>query len=408
VGTVQTVRAVNSLAADWALAAPANGDGTVFMPAGVWPLLAFLAAGANAPVRAELEDALRMPVAEATEHARGLLATLRGRPGIGAALGLWASDSLLPDPRWLAELPEHVHGSLTGDPATDRARLDDWAARSTDGLIDSMPITPDEETRLILAAALTVRTEWLRPFSRAWYEATDGPWAGRQVGYLGRLTSLLDRVAVAETPAGPVTELRVHGRDNIDVHLLLGEEGALPGQVLAAGVGILAGAHRRVTADLLQDGRPGPGVRIGWVRSYRRDPELHAVIPEFTVNADHDLLAAPDLFGLALAADGGDGRLPGLGGPEPLFVAAAAQAATATFGPRGFRAASVTAFSVAVGGSASLPPYRVRQVTAAFDRPFGFLAVERCSRLVLAAGWVTDPDEPSREEDEEDGEDLDW
>jgi hypothetical protein len=36
-------------------------------------------------------------------------------------------------------------------------------------------------------------------------------------------------------------------------------------------------------------------------------------------------------------------------------------------------------------------------VRAVFDRPFGFLAVHRETRLVLAAGWVTDP-EPYREE----------
>ncbi|MGW2672757.1 hypothetical protein ACWC5F_32580 [Streptomyces sp. NPDC001272] len=36
-------------------------------------------------------------------------------------------------------------------------------------------------------------------------------------------------------------------------------------------------------------------------------------------------------------------------------------------------------------------------VHAAFNRPFGFLAAHRLSRLVLAAGWVTDP-QPYRED----------
>jgi hypothetical protein len=40
-------------------------------------------------------------------------------------------------------------------------------------------------------------------------------------------------------------------------------------------------------------------------------------------------------------------------------------------------------------------------IEATFDRPFGFLALHRHTRLVLAAGWVTDP-EPFRE-DEYDG-----
>jgi serine protease inhibitor len=37
-------------------------------------------------------------------------------------------------------------------------------------------------------------------------------------------------------------------------------------------------------------------------------------------------------------------------------------------------------------------------VQAVFDRPFGFLAVHRHSRLVLMAGWVTDP-EPYPDDD---------
>jgi hypothetical protein len=46
---------------------------------------------------------------------------------------------------------------------------------------------------------------------------------------------------------------------------------------------------------------------------------------------------------------------------------------------------------VAAGG---LPryPYETTVVRAVFDRPFGFLAVHRETRLVLAAGWVTEPE----------------
>ncbi|WP_342786964.1 hypothetical protein [Streptomyces tailanensis] len=44
------------------------------------------------------------------------------------------------------------------------------------------------------------------------------------------------------------------------------------------------------------------------------------------------------------------------------------------------------------------PQYETLRVHATFGRPFGFLAVHRDTRLVLAAGWVTDP-EPFREDD---------
>lgn len=43
-------------------------------------------------------------------------------------------------------------------------------------------------------------------------------------------------------------------------------------------------------------------------------------------------------------------------------------------------------------GAARVPSHRVRQAEFEVDRPFGFLAVDRESGLVLFAGWVTDPD----------------
>ncbi|MFE7527301.1 hypothetical protein ACFU7Y_16490 [Kitasatospora sp. NPDC057542] len=112
----------------------------------------------------------------------------------------------------------------------------------------------------------------------------------------------------------------------------------------------------------------------------------------FTITARHDLLEVPELFGLRTATDRTRGHFPGISA-EPLAVGAAAQTVTATFGARGFRSASVTALSVA-GAGAGLPRYRyrVRRISARFDRPFGFLAVHRTSRLVLNAGWITEPD----------------
>ncbi|MGW3015317.1 hypothetical protein [Streptomyces longwoodensis] len=62
----------------------------------------------------------------------------------------------------------------------------------------------------------------------------------------------------------------------------------------------------------------------------------------------------------------------------------------ARFGARGFEAAAVTAFDMAGGGMPDLRHVTTR-ISAVFDRPFGFLALHRHTRLVLAAGWVTDP-----------------
>lgn len=56
----------------------------------------------------------------------------------------------------------------------------------------------------------------------------------------------------------------------------------------------------------------------------------------------------------------------------------------------------MTAFGAAGAGMPALR-HVTTTVNATFDRPFGFLALHRTSRLVLAAGWVTDP-EPFRED----------
>ncbi|MFG2830301.1 hypothetical protein ACGFWI_23015 [Streptomyces sp. NPDC048434] len=76
---------------------------------------------------------------------------------------------------------------------------------------------------------------------------------------------------------------------------------------------------------------------------------------------------------------------------QPLAVSDARQTATAAFGALGFRAAAVTVMPVPMGSVPPPPPYRAQQISARYDRPFGFLAVHRASGLVLVAGWVTEP-----------------
>ncbi|GAA5022491.1 hypothetical protein GCM10025734_78740 [Kitasatospora paranensis] len=363
----------------------------MFTAAGLWPLLAALADGADGTARRELADAVGVPAEGAAGHARELIAALRRLPGVGAAIGLWTKPGLPVSASWTARLPADVHEVLATDGA--QARLDAWAARHSNGLVESFPLEVTEDTQLVLASALAVRTEWLRPFVPSVLCPEAGPWAERAIAALYRRTALLDRLAVADTPAGPVSELRVLGTGGIDVHLLLGEETAAPGQVLSAGLGLLARRHPRVTGDLLPYGTPGPGVTVSRSLAYRPEQWLDVVTPRFTVAAGHDLLRSPRTFGLVAASCPDRGHFPGIAGDFPLAVEAAAQNATASFSARGFRAAAISAIAVAAGGIPPKPPYRVREVEFRVDRPFGFLAVHRTSRLVLAAGWVERPDE---------------
>jgi hypothetical protein len=302
--------------------------------------------------------------------------------------------------RWEAGLPAGAHGVLSGDPAADKDALDAWAAKRTGGLIERMPVPLSEDTEMVLASALALRTQWLRPFREWPWMPEAGPWCGRELLGLRRASTSLDRVGVADTPAGHVTELKVLGKSAIDVHLLLGEEGMTPGQVLAAGVGILARRHPVVPGYRLPYGEVGPGVHV--VKERRTTPEpptLEVTTVAYDVRTGHDLGDHHEVFGLTTAMLGRHpGHFPGIS-DQPLYVASAKQSAMARFGARGFEAAAVTAFGMAGAG---LP--RLRWVTttveATFDRPFGFLALHRHSRLVLAAGWVTDP-EPYPEDPED-------
>ncbi|MEV6753728.1 serpin family protein [Streptomyces sp. NPDC051214] len=392
-----TVRAVNRLTARWADTAPAH-SGTVFSAAGVWPLLAFLAAGAHGEARSELTEAVGLPADHAAGAGRHMLASVDAMRGVDAAIGLWTKRTLELREQWSADLPLAALGVLTGDSRADAAALDAWASKRTGGQIDRMPLRPDDDAEFVLASALALRTEWFRPFTEGALWPESGPWSGRELASLYRTTSLLDRVGVAETPAGPVTELKVIGDTGVDVHLLLGEERMSPGQVLGAGVDILARTRAVLPGPRLPYGDVGPGLSVRKVRCTRPMPSaLNVTTVPFTLSARHDLLAHSPLFGLTTATtDTADGHFSGIS-PLPLTVRKGAQAATATFGALGFRAAAVTAFEACASG---IPEerYLTTDVDAVFDRPFGFLAVHRTSRLVLAAGWVADP-EPFREDE---------
>ncbi|ARF52827.1 serpin family protein [Streptomyces gilvosporeus] len=382
-----TVRAVNGLTARWA---GASEGGTVFSAAGVWPLLAHLADGAEGAARAELAEALGLSAGQAAGAARELLAAMGAMRGLDTALGLWAKRTLELREEWEAGLPADAHGVLTGDSVADHRALDAWTVKRTGGLIDRMPVTLTEDTQMVLASALAMRTQWLSPFHEVELETAYEPWATEPRLGLRRSSAVLDRVGVAETPGGYVTELKVLGNNALDVHLLLGEEDMKPGRVLGAGVDILAGRCALIPGPRLPYGNVGPGLRVEKVRCTRPEPpSLEVTTAAYNMNASHDLLKLHRLFGLTTARDTSRGHFPGIS-DFPLAIGSAEQNTMAKFGALGFEAAAVTAFGAVAGGMPDLR-YVTTRISAAFDRPFGFLALHRHTRLVLTAGWVTDP-----------------
>ncbi|MFJ9628495.1 serpin family protein [Streptomyces sp. NPDC101175] len=379
---------MNRLTAGWADTAT---GGTVFSAAGVWPLLAFLADGAHGAARAELADAVGLPAEQAAAGARELLAAMGSMPGLRSALGLWTGREQAVREEWRSGLPADTHGVLTDElPAGQRA-LDAWAAERTDGLIERLPVQLDPGVGMVLASAFALRTEWPRPFEELPLMPEAGPWQGRRLAGLRRTGVRLDRAGVAGGPYGYVTELKVPGDHGIDVHLLLGEERMTPGQVLGTGLAALARRIAVVPSGQLPYGEVGPGLRIGQQPcATPRQPELSVTTVAYDVTARHDLLDRPGLFGLTTAMDTAAGHFPGIS-PAPLAVGRAGQSAVARFGALGFRAGAATAVAPAPAGARPDLSFTTTVVTARFDRPFGFLAVQRASRLVLTAGWVTEP-----------------
>lgn len=371
------VGAVNALTARWARetlgAGPAGA--TVLSAAGVWPLLALLAAGAAGPARTELEQAVGTDATTAAAASGRLLARLDAMDGVDTAVGLWTRSSLPLAPGWLPLLPAGAHGHFSGDTETDRKTLDTWAAERTHGMVPRMPVSVDRNTLLLLANALALRTDWAEPFQ------------DHHTGTLFRSSPHLDMAGVATTPFGPLTMAKVNGTNGIEVHLLLGPDHVAPGEVIAAGVAALGGTYPVLPGNLLPYGHPGPGVVVEDVTSFDPAPALDLTTVPFTVAAEHDLLDRAALFGLATARDSGTGHFPGISA-QPLAVGAAKQAATATFSAKGFRAAAVTAVSL-IAGSAPGQAQQARRVRVGFLRPFGFLAVHRLFPAVLVAGWVT-------------------
>ncbi|MEU4126222.1 serpin family protein [Streptomyces virginiae] len=391
--THSTVRAVNHLTARWAARAASGGGGTVLTAAGVWPLLALLADGSAGPARDELAQALGIPAEDAAAAARELLAALDGVRGLRAATGLWAAADLPLEEGWSAKLPPGSRGTLTGDLEGDGKVLDGWASDRTGGLIERMPVTLRPDTRLVLASALALTLKWAEPFREFPGHVSDGPWAGRSLRQLVRTTSSLAPVRVAEGPAGPVTILAVTGAEDMDmdVHLLLGGPAAPAAEVLATGIAATRGALPSVGGDALPDGSPGPGLGIATVDAFSPQPRLCVTTVAFSLSAEHDLLEDAALFGLLTATDSDYGHFPGIS-TSPLAISSARQSAMARFHAAGFEAAAVTAIAARPGGAARQPGHRARRAEVRFDRPFGFQAVHRASGLVLAAGWVTDPD----------------
>jgi hypothetical protein len=369
------VRATNELTARWC--SRLGGGDFALSGAGLWPLLALLASAGDESAGAELAAALGRPADSAQRDALELIDILRTGESTTAALGLWTREDVPLQQGWASGIPEGVVGELT-----DQEALDRWAAQETGGLIEKFPLEITPDTALVLASALAARVKWCEPFDTRPRDRNresmepDQQWLFRTTYDLGAAAVLDDAV----------TRVIVDGDGDLDVHLLIGDQH--PADVLSAGLRELSGEAQARSVTQSDSGRPGLNVRR--VESWIQKDILRVELPSFEIKTHHDLLEQTELFGLRSLTDPGTSHLPLLS-PAPLYVSDGAQDVVARFFAEGFEAAAVTAFEVSITGA---PPDDDQQVTLAtviFDRPFGFLAVHRPSRLAVVAGWVDSP-----------------
>ena len=369
------VRATNDLTARWC--GRLSGGDFALSGAGLWPLLALLASAGDESARAELAAALGQPADSAQRDALELIDILRTGESTTAALGLWTREDVPLQQEWASGIPEGVVGELT-----DQEALDRWAAQETGGLIEKFPLEITPDTALVLASALAARVKWCEPFDTRPRDRNREPMAPDQQ-WLFRTTYDLGAAAVLDDA---VARVIVDGDGDLDVHLLIGDQH--PADVLAAGLRELSGEAQARPVTESDSGSTGLNVRR--VESWIQKDILRVELPSFEIKTHHNLLEQTELFGLRSLTDPVTSHLPLLS-PVPLYVSDGAQDVVARFFAEGFEAAAVTAFEVAITGA---PPDDDQQVTLAtliFDRPFGFLAVHRPSRLAVVAGWVDSP-----------------
>lgn len=284
------VKAVNELTARWVEElAPGN---SVVSGLGLWPLLAMLATAADEPGRSELAGATGVRAEDGAAKALELMNAVDSAADLHAALGVWVHEQLKLSESFDTVVPAALTGTLTGDLAGDKTKLDAWAAEHTDNLIRKMPLEVTADLAVVLASALSLRTTWVQPFKEQIKHLYDGPWAGGAWHWLERSDRELDAVRVYDG----LTVVTVQGDADVDVLLGFGEGEVLPGLLAAS----LKPTEGQPGSALIELGEPGqqiaPGIVIGQTTS--PVPEVKLSVPSFSVEVEHDLLGLREVFGL--------------------------------------------------------------------------------------------------------------
>ena len=356
----------------------------VASPLGAWLLLALCGPASSGRARDQLAEAVGCDLDQATAVADALLCA--PHPAVAAAAGVWRRGAVSGGPlsRWLAGLPRAV---ATGELA-DQTALDDWARRSTGGMIREFPVELSPQVPLVLASALATRVSWVEPFELVRGDALGpySPWASqlRRVlrtpqcgGVSPRRGWAHDQFIAATSEAGDVAVHTAWARRGLEVTSVAAQPGVPAADVLAAAhrlaSAIATGGQvaRRSLFDLplgsarlwLIDERPATVMAADG-----RKERCTAVLPAWSAASVHDLTRHPSLgFGAAAAT------LADLMNLDPSWHQAQ-QAAVARYSRTGFEAAALTGMAAA-GGPSRNRPGRLRTAELRFGHPFAVVAV---------------------------------
>lgn len=371
-------------------------EGTVFSPVGLWPLLAIHADVATPEVRAGLLAAIvpdSQPAPEPqelTDAALKLLKHLDETDGVAALAGVWARGIVF-KPDFVTSLPAGMVDVLSGDLEKDRAALRAWADKVFKGMVSFQPGL-SEDTTAYLASAVVMSTSWDEEFRRK-----DGR---LELGYVQervyRVRSNKD-ITTVRIPGCKFGDYESGfsrdpgGLGNHDVYLVLGKEGEGPSSVLPKGLEAIRGAVKPYDYDEIvnSDELPeeGPGLRIAFTDG-RPMMYVDLITRSFYIKKKTKL----DLAVCGLPSKPPQGVLrqdfPGMSN-SPTFVSAVTQRAFAQFTRRGFTAGALSEMDDNMSGFPCSPAEKVI-LEIMIDRPFGFLALDHKSGLLLFAGWVTE------------------
>lgn len=371
-------------------AALGRGEHHVGSPLGAWLVLAFAAPVATGQEAEQIAQALGTDVDTAHSLAMHLLA--HPHPAVSAAAAAWTQQDLHGLDPWLESLPSIVQ---TG-PVPTQDQADAWAREQTLGMIDQFPI----HTRgvvVLLASALATRLTWDAPFETADAADLRGPWSATLTRVLRTPHSRGHHAFITDTERAGRVAVHNGSADYVQVISVIADPAVAPVDVLAAAHEIAVGRFQRpdITSVSLFDLPLGehPLWTITQDEALERGEHVDAVLPAWRASSRHDLFSVPDLGFDAIGPAMRQLAVP----TGPIQVD---QSAVAQYTRRGFEAAALTNYAIAVSHHLPPPPGPYRTATIRFAHPYAVVAITHGSTrddpwygVPVFAAWITDPDD---------------